>query len=290
MDPWKISRREALQIGTATLCAAALARPVWSAENAPKKVLYFTKSAGFEHSVVHRPENDLAYSEKILVELGKKHGFDITPSKDGTVFNGDHKKYDAYVFYTSGNLTETGTDGAPAMSDEGKQALLDAVAGGKGFLGIHAATDTFRGDPNIDPYTRMIGAEFTGHGEQQKTRMTVIDPQFPGMKDLGGGFEMFEEWYAMKNFAPDLHVLLVTETGQMKGRDYERPPFPGTWARQHGDGKVFYTSMGHREDVWTNPIFEQTIVGALNWVTGLAQAEVPTNVDQVTPRANQMSN
>ena len=212
----------------------------------------------------------------------------MTCSKDGTIFDGEHKKYDAYVFYTSGDLTTVGTDKQPAMSKKGKQALLDAVHGGKGFLGIHAATDTFRGGPGIDPYTKMIGAEFVGHGAQQKARMKVVDRQFPGMKGLGDGFEMLEEWYAMKNFAPDMHVLLVTETKGMQGREYDRPPFPGTWARKDGSGNVFYTSMGHREDVWTNPIFEQVLVGALNWVTGLAEAEVPANIAQVTPEANKL--
>ncbi len=232
MNQIKFTRRQALQMGGAALCAATLARPVWAADEKPKKILYFTKSSGFQHSVVQRPNGELAYSEKILVELGKKHGFDVTCSKDGTIFDGEHKKYDAYVFYTSGDLTTVGTDKQPAMSKKGKQALLDAVHGGKGFLGIHAATDTFRGGPGIDPYTKMIGAEFVGHGAQQKARMKVVDRQFPGMKGLGDGFEMLEEWYAMKNFAPDMHVLLVTETKGMQGREYDRPPFPGTWAQR----------------------------------------------------------
>ena len=56
-----------------------------------------------------------------------------------------------------------------------------------------------------------------------------------------------EEWYTEKNFSPDIHVLLVQDTTGMKGTDYARPPFPSTWARLHGTGRVFYTTMGHRE-------------------------------------------
>ncbi len=56
---------------------------------------------------------------------------------------------------------------------------------------------------------------------------------------------------------------LVQETNGMKDADYDRPPYPATWARKHGEGRVFYTSMGHREDVWTNPIFESILIGGL---------------------------
>ncbi len=288
MSAMRFTRRQVLQIGGASLLASAVTRALPAQTTKPKQVLYFTKSAGFEHSVVQRKEGQLSHSEKILVDIGQRHGFEVTPSKDGRIFDGEHLKYDAYVFYTSGDLTTVGQDQAPAMSAAGKQALLDAVQQGKGFLGIHAATDSFRessGPGKIDPYIAMVGGEFVTHGEQQKARMTVVNSAFPGLKEFGDGFELLDEWYALKNFAPDLHVLLINETQGMKGGMYDRPPFPGTWARQHGKGPVFYTSLGHREDVWTNPWFEQIVVGALQWTTGLTQIETPANIDKITPGA-----
>ena len=78
------------------------------------------------------------------------------------------------------------------------------------------------------------------------------------MQDLGDGFELEEEWYVLDNFAKDMHVILMQETKGMQGDVYRRPPYPATWARMHGKGRVFYTSMGHREDVWTNPIFQRS--------------------------------
>lgn len=292
MSPLNFNRRQMLQLSGASLLVAGWMGRVLAADAAPKKVLYFTKSSGFEHSVVQRPDGQLSHSEKILVEIGKRHGFEITPSKDGRVFDGEHVDYDAYVFYTSGDLTTAGTDKQQPMSAAGKQALLDAVKGGKGFLGIHAATDSFReasGAGKIDPYIAMVGGEFLTHGEQQKARMTVVNPEFPGLKELGGGFDLLDEWYAQKNFANDLHVLLVNETKGMRGDMYQRPAFPGTWARRHGDGRVFYTSLGHREDVWTNPLFESILVGALQWTTGLVKLDTPVNVEQVTPGYQKLS-
>ena len=69
----------------------------------------------------------------------------------------------------------------------------------------------------------------------------------------------------------------------MRGWQYERPNFPETWCRMHGRGRVFYTSMGHREDVWENPLYQGLLVGALKWATGQVDISVEPNVAKVTP-------
>ena len=52
----------------------------------------------------------------------------------------------------------------------------------------------------------------------------------------------------------------------------------------HGKGRVFYTSMGHREDVWENPKYQGLLLGALGWATGKVDFDVTPNVAKVTPR------
>jgi hypothetical protein len=47
--------------------------------------------------------------------------------------------------------------------------------------------------------------------------------------------------------------------------------------------------MGHREDVWTSPIFQQIVLGGLAWALKNVDADVTPNIDQVTPKANQMT-
>jgi len=209
------------------------------------------------------------------------------------VFDGDIDQFDAFAFYTSGDLTGKCTNPQPgaAMSPEGKQKLLAAIQAGKGFLGIHSATDTFR-SPGVDPYIAMLGAEFVTHGPQQTAMMKVTSSQFPGMEGLGDAFAKHDEWYTFTKFADDLHVILVQETKGMqewpdtvqKARHdiYKRPPFPATWARMHGQGRVFYTSMGH-DAIWTDPTFRQVVLGGMAWVLGNRQADVAPNVAHVTP-------
>jgi hypothetical protein len=138
------------------------------------------------------------------------------------------------------------------------------------------------GHDEFDPYIQMLGGEFSIHGAQQNAILHTIDPKFPGAEAFNGA-RFPEEWYSLKNFAPDLHVILSQECTGMKGPMYQRGNYPETWARRHGQGPVFYTSMGHREDVWENPLYQGLLIGALSWATGKVEASVEPNISKVTP-------
>jgi len=286
-----VSRREAVK--GAALAAAALAAGAFpmgwvrAADNKTRKVLFFTKSAGFQHSVITRKGEELGHAEKILIQLGKEHGFDVTATKDGSIFTPEKlADFDVIAFYTTGDLTTPGTDKSPPMPAGGKEALFNHVRSGKGFIGFHCASDTFhsQGD-KIDPYIRFVGGEFKTHGAQQSSKIAVApNNEFP-IKDLKP-FEMTEEWYQLINFNPDMHVILIQEPQTMKEESYRKlKPYPETWARKEGNGRVFFTSMGHREDVWTNPLFQSVLLGGLAWAAGNVEADVKPNFKEVTPQA-----
>ena len=159
---------------------------------------------------------------------------------------------------------------------------------------MHSASGTFpssgpfrRYGLRADPYTKMIGAECIRHGTQQTSRIRCADPVFPGLGDAARGFELMEEWYSFKDYAPDLHVVLVQDTEGMRkgGADsvYDRPSYPMTWCRRHEKGRVFYTSLGHREDVWLNPLFQQILISGIRWALGETEADVEPNLRQACP-------
>lgn len=265
------------------------------APKAPKKILMFTRSQGYEHSVIKRGKGQqYSLAEKIVQELAKKHNFEVTCTKDGRIFLPESiAQFDAFLFETTEDLTKEGSDNQPPMPPDGKKTLLDAISKGKGFIGCHCASDTWHSSDrswknqdrdHVDPYIAMLGGEFYSHGSQQKARMHVVDDRFPATKGMHD-FDLTEEWYALKNIAPDLHVLLVQETGGMDGAMYTRPSYPATWARKQGEGRVFYTSMGHREDVWESERFHNILLGALAWVTRQVDADITPNLDKVTPQA-----
>jgi type 1 glutamine amidotransferase len=293
-----VTRRLVLELlGAATFLRTAL--PYGRAADGNNKtklqVLFFTKSSGFEHDAVKRTGEGQSLSEAILTELGRIHGFDVIATKDGRIFDNDLTQYDLFFFFTTGNLTEAGADGTAPMSAQGKEALLAAIRDGKGFLGVHSACDTFHSKGNRyemqeqpDRYIAMLGGEFISHGSQQEARVKVVDPNFPGLRGSGESFTIKEEWYSLKNFSKDIHVLLVLQTEGMHDSDYRRPPFPIAWARKEGKGRVYFNAMGHREDVWMSERFQQMIVGAVTWATGRKNAEVAANISKVTPEAGAM--
>lgn len=286
-----MNRRQMLLATGAVLLGSEVTRKGLAAQDkGSKKVLFFTKSSGFQHSVITRQGDKLSLAERILTEVGKEHGFDVVASKDGRLFDPDKiGQWDAFAFETTLDLTTPGTDKNPPMSADGKKAFLDAIRDGKGFIGMHCATDTFHSPKDkLDPYIEMIGGEFITHGAQQVATLNVVDPNFPGAKAFGRSFRINDEWYALKNLADDLHVIIAHDTNGMTGAMYHRPAFPETWARMHGKGRVFYTSMGHREDVWENPMYQGLLMGALKWATGQVDVSVEPNVSQVTPGYKQI--
>jgi uncharacterized protein len=294
-----MNRRQWLQRSTlAALVLGSGRLPLEAADADKRHLLMYTRSVGFQHSVVKRKGTEPSLAERIVSELGKKNNIEVVFEKDGRIFeSAEFPKFDGFLFETQGDLlSEKCLDNSPPISRTGKKALLDAVAGGKGFIGCHCASDTFHSKgagwqnqqrDQVDPYIAMLGGEFIVHGRQQKAWMRVVDGEFPGIKEQKD-FEMNEEWYALKNFAPDLHVILVQDTQGMKDAMYQRPKFPATWARQHHKGRVFFTSMGHREDVWESTIMQNLLIGALAWTLGRVEAEIKPNLNEVAPQASEL--
>ena len=285
-----MQRREML----ATSSAAALSLSAFpfgwtaAAEKKTHKLLYFTRSIQYEHSVIAPGEDGKSHSGKILAELGKAAGFEIECTKDGRVFDGDLDQYDALVFYSCGDMFLPSVRKTPPMSVNGRKRLISAVAAGKPFVGLHSACYWGREAAADDPYLAMVGGDFIAHGAQQEATMKVVSPGFPGLKGVPSSFRLNDEWYAMRRFADNLHVILVQETKGMKGKMYQRPPFPATWARMHGRGRVFFSSMGHREDVWTNKTFQQVLLGGIAWALGNVDADITPNIRELTPQAEQL--
>jgi type 1 glutamine amidotransferase len=293
------NRREFLR--NAAMSGAALALPdaLFSAQK--RSVLIFTKSSAFEHDVVKTTGGNPSIVERAVREIGKKNGFDVEATKDGRIFDSqEFRAHSALLFFTTGDLTKSATDAQPPMSEQGKKAFLDAVAGGLGFVGVHAASDTFHTLPDpedrsnryiahgeqSDPYLRMLGGEFITHGTEprlQNANLIVSDPDFPGLKGVKSPVAFNEEWYSLKDFATDMHVILTLDTHGMSGECYQRPPYPVTWARMHKKGRVFYTAMGDRPENWQNDFLLDVLGGGISWATGAANVGLAKNLAEAAP-------
>jgi hypothetical protein len=292
-------RRQFLHTAAVTGASLVLPRVLFAAGK--KSVLVFTKSSGFEHDVVKTVGGKPSIVEQTVTSLGTKYGFDVMATKDGRVFDsGDFRKHAAVLFFTTGDLTTAGTDKNPPMSPQGKQSLLDSIEAGLGFVGVHAASDTFHTPPDTkdnanryvahveksDPYLRMLGGEFITHGSTprlQTTNIIVNDPKFPGLEGVPSPVSFNDEWYSLKDFRTDLHVILTLDTRRMTGEPYQRAPYPMTWARMNGKGRVFYTAIGDRPENWSSTFFQNLLGEGIRWAIGNADASLDQNLMQAAP-------
>ena len=294
-----LNRRSFLLAGTGL--SATFVLPKNFSGSHKKSLLVFTKSSGFEHDVVKTIDGHPSLVDNAVTALGKKYGFEVMPSKDGRIFDSkEFHDFGAVLFYTSGYLTNVGKDGNPAMTPQGKKTLLDAIHNGIGFVGIHASTDSFHTLPDpddrsnryiahgeqSDPFIHMQGGEFIIHGSTprlQAAKVIVNDPGFPGLEGVTSPVNYTQEWYSLKDFTPDLHVILTLDTHGMTGEPYQRPPYPVTWARMQGKGRVFYTAIGDRPEDWTDPFFLNLLAGGIRWTLGDVAASPSKNLVQVAP-------
>lgn len=291
------------------------------AADAPKKLLVVTVTTGFRHSSIET-------AEKVLAELGQKSGawtVDFVHQPEGQPKNpgkppvkqpkdtddtfkakqetystalADYnaankvwndkikaymadkmamdkiKDYDGFVFAnTTGDLLFPDRDG-----------FVELIKGGKAFVAMHSGSDTyhpFRG------YVDMLGGEFETHKSQVEIQPILHDPAHPATKPIPTGFRVFDEIYIIKTFEKaKVHGLMGLDAHP---NDKTPGYFPVSWCKEFGKGRVFYTSLGHREDVWdptwkadtkdrkNTPeianIYQEHILGGIKWALKLIDAD-----------------
>lgn len=246
--------------------------------NANKKVLVVTVTTGFPHS-------SIPTAEKILTDLGQKSGAftvvdivgsgprpkekaeetawmeKLTAALAGKMSSAALKNYDGIIF--------ANTTGDLPLPD--KDAFLKWIAAGHAFIGMHSATDTFRGHTPLDPYVEMIGGEFKTHGAQAEVTCINQDPKHPACKNFGPTFTVKDEIYILNGFdRAKVHGLLTLDKHPNTG---EPGDYPIAWWKKYGKGKVFYTSLGHREDVWESDAYQKHILGGIKWALGLEKGD-----------------
>lgn len=232
----------------------------------PKRILYLTHSAGFRH-------DSIVVSRSALSDLAARKGqLEIVSTEDvGAISAANLERFDAVFFFTSGEL---------ALTADARRALLDFVRRGKGFGGVHSATDTLYTWPE---YGELIGGYFDGHPWAQSVRVDIEDPEHPVTRGVATPWQVTEEIYQFREFSRSrVRVLMTLDVDsvslQAPGTHPGTRDFPLAWVRPYGDGRVFYSALGHFDDTWRDPVFLKMMEGALLWLTGLATGDA-------TPRA-----
>jgi hypothetical protein len=259
-----------ITIAAAIVCLAAV--PAWAR---PKRVLVVSTTTGFRHSSIET-------AQKILRELGEKDGgFTIVDVVDGGPAPRDKAQESAWRENIRKMLAEKMSaaalknyDGVIFANTTGDlpmpnpQDLIDFVKSGKAFMAMHSGSDTFHG---FAPYIEMLGGEFKTHGAQVTIECINEERQHPATRHFGESFWVNDEIYQFTNFhRAGVHGLLTQDKHPNTGMPGD---YPVSWCKQVGKGRMFYTSLGHREDVWENQSYQKHVTGGIRWALGLERGD-----------------
>ncbi|MBM4047075.1 MAG: ThuA domain-containing protein, partial [Planctomycetes bacterium] len=249
-----------------------------------RKLLVFSACTGHAHG-------SIPWCAKAFEIMGKKTGaFEAVVSDDVANFEPDKiQQFDAICFNnTTGNffqprdlgkLPKEQQDAAKARDERAKKSLLDFVAGGKGIVGIHAATDAQY--QQWADYGKLMGGYFSGHPWNEVVTVKIDDPGHPvNAAFQGKSFEVADEIYQFKDpySREALRVLLSLDTAKTKmdkGDKIRRTDgdFAVSWVRSYGKGRVFYCSLGHRNEIFWNPTVLQHYLDGIQFAFGDLQAD-----------------
>jgi type 1 glutamine amidotransferase len=218
------------------------------------RILVVTHTTGYRHS-------SIGVAEQTLEELAAESGaFEVAFARNESdvrerLTPGALEGFAGVVFAnTSGDL------GIPDLS-----AFLGWIADGHAFVGVHGASDTYHGAPD---YLAMLGAEFKTHGAQCEVDAKVEDASHAAVAHLAPTYRVFDEIYELTDDPrPRAQILLSVDHHPPDGHPEAGSPgdFPLSWVKSHGRGRVFYTALGHREEIWQDARFRQHLLGAIRW-------------------------
>jgi type 1 glutamine amidotransferase len=248
----------------------ALAAPSWAA-SPKKKILLVTTTLGYRHSSIET-------AEKVIASLGDASGaYEVELAAVTPTEPADSPAYQEKVRDTLERKLKPAAlkqyDGIVFASTTGELPLPDGpafiqwVRDGGSFIGIHSASDTLHA---YRPYIDMLGGEFDYHREQVLIEGLNKDPSHPANRQLPATWTLEgqkEEIYVFKNYQPSaVHELVVLDRHPNTGAPGHHPI---SWCRDFGQGRVFYTALGHNEQVWQMPAFQQHVLGGIEWALRL---------------------
>lgn len=282
--------------------AASAPAPAPAAKATLKKVLVYTKAAGFVHS-------SIPAAAAALQKLGAQNGFGVDVTADPNAFSTQNlAQYQVVIFdSTTGDV----------LPGAAQRAAFEAfIASGGGWLGIHAASDMGSARTSWPYYLALVGSSFKGHvtpevwaaepfpgttyggkyedappeaEEGQQTfplkytswptaRVIVEDPSSAILPGWSAVEMRGDEWYGFReNPRPNVHVLASIDensyepAGGAMGKNFGDHPI--IWCQNYKGGRSVYTALGHRIALWTEPKFLNHVLGAIQVAAGVAPAD-----------------
>jgi type 1 glutamine amidotransferase len=206
------------------------------------------------------------YSE----EFRKRTGVPVEREHCGRINAETLKNFDVVLFFTTGSHRNKM---APLTDDELRD-LIAWVNNGGAFAATHCGSDTLYDTP----YGQLVGGFFKTHPPITTVKIRVEDPKHAAAAGFSDGMEFTDEIYIFTDnpYSRDrLHVILSIYQDSFKPKNGARADgdYAVSWCQQVGKGRSFFTSLGHRKEVWQDERFQQHLVGGMKWALGLASGD-----------------
>ncbi|MBM4018650.1 MAG: DUF1080 domain-containing protein [Planctomycetes bacterium] len=232
----------------------------------PRKMLILTVTKGFRHA-------SIPLAAATLEMMGKKTGaWEATSTDDVSMLKAATlSRFDALCSdQCTGDVTRDAPD-----ADEIKKSIVDFISGGKGLVGVHAATDV--GGWNFPEFKEMMGGVFAGH-PFRRISVKLDDPASPiNAAFEGKGFEISDEIYTFKEpYSREKLRILISidwENAGLKGGTRADNDYALSWIREYGKGRVFYCAFGHEDAIWYNPTILKHYLAGIQYALGDLKAD-----------------
>ncbi len=221
-----------------------------------ERVLVFSRTLSYRH-------DSIGPGTEAIRQLGTQNGFAVDASEDATTFNDAALSgYDVVLF-----LSTT----ADVLNDEQQDAFQRYIQGGGGWVGIHAASDT---EYDWPWYGQLLGngAWFLMHPAIQTAQLDVEQAAHASTEHLPARFSLQDEWYNFRaNPRSAVTVLLrLDESSYTPGIGAMGSDHPITWCHEFDGGRAWYTAIGHRSELYSDPLYLQHLLGGIRWAAGVA--------------------
>jgi len=214
-----------------------------------QKILIFSKTNGYRHESIEA-------GIEAIKKLGETNNFTADATEDSLDIN--DKKLNGYQAIVFLSTTQK------VLGEPEEKALQNFIRKGKGFVGIHAATDC---EYNWPWYVEMVGASFESHPQQQMAKIMIVDNSHLSTKHLPSTWERKDEWYNFKSMNPKVKVLLkIDESSYTGGKNGDNHPM--AWYHDFDGGRAFYTELGHTKESYSEDFYLQHLAGGINYALG----------------------
>jgi len=218
------------------------------------RVLVFSKTTGFRH-------DSIPVGIAAIRRLGRAHRFAVEQTEDERAFTDRNlARYDALVFLS--------TTGEPIARQAHRRAFQRYIRRGGGFLGIHAASDSFSRWPW---YVGLVGARFRRHAPGTSAAHVVVeDPGTPATRGVPSVWRRVDEWYAFRsNPRGRVHVLATLDERTYDPGDAAMgADHPIAWCHRYAGGRSVYTAMAHTSASYREVAFASHLLGAIEMAAG----------------------